>query len=56
MQRFATSSQVRKPNDLQTVEGNAALNAVKAAYGAALPSAWVVAEQKCQKQGGKANR
>jgi hypothetical protein len=43
------NSRVRKPTNLKTVEGDAALHAVKTAAGAnALPSAWAAAEKSAK--------
>ena len=56
MPRVANSSRVRKPTDARTVEGNAALRALKAADAAiAMPSVSAVAEKNAQNRGGKPN-
>jgi len=53
-QRVANPSRVRKPTDFKSVEDNAVLNAVKAAYAAnGLPSVSMVPEKKCPKQRGQ---
>jgi len=52
----ANSSRVRRYTDRKTMEGNAALNEVKASEAAkGFPSAEVVAEKRAQKPLGKAN-